>query len=150
MKRAETWSTFDNILAVVGTAVIIAVLFCSVRSNAQEGHSTEHQMAHGAYHQLYNDIMRPDIKTASCCSNQDCSPTEASGIASGCGGPLSNMASGLTFLRARSFRGSKCPTDWAPKLTCALHLPHGLLTARMRYSASSSPVVAHEISVGLK
>jgi len=77
MKRAETWSAFDDILAVVGTTLVIAVLFYSARSNAQEGHSPEHQMAHGAYHQLYNGIMRPDIKTASCCSNQDCAPTEA-------------------------------------------------------------------------
>ncbi|WP_262271484.1 hypothetical protein [Microvirga yunnanensis] len=77
MKRAETWSVFDNILAVVGTAAIITALFYSAHSNAQEGHSPEHQMAHGAYHQLYDGIMRPDAKNASCCSNQDCAPTEA-------------------------------------------------------------------------
>jgi hypothetical protein len=77
MKRAETWSVFDNIFAVVGTAAIIAALFYSSRSNAQEAHSPEHQMAHGANHQLYTGIMRPDAKNASCCSNQDCAPTEA-------------------------------------------------------------------------
>ncbi|PVE20669.1 hypothetical protein DC522_30885 [Microvirga sp. KLBC 81] len=54
MRRAETWTVFDNVLAVAGTIVVVAAHFCSVRSHAEEGHSPKHQMAHGAYHHLYN------------------------------------------------------------------------------------------------
>ena len=34
-------------------------------------------MAHKPYHHLYHGIMRPDVKNSSCCSEQDCAPSEA-------------------------------------------------------------------------
>jgi hypothetical protein len=77
MRRAEIWATFSNALAVVMTIVVIVALFYSLPAGAEEGHSHEHQMAHGAYHRLYNGIMRPDVKNSSCCNEQDCAPTEA-------------------------------------------------------------------------
>ncbi|PVE20322.1 hypothetical protein DC522_33000 [Microvirga sp. KLBC 81] len=76
MRRAEVWAAF-NALAVVITIVAIAALFHPLCARAEEGHSDEHQMAHGTYHHLYNGIMRPDVKNSSCCSEQDCAPTEA-------------------------------------------------------------------------
>ena len=77
MRRADTWTAFDNGLAIVVTIIVLAALFYSVRSEAEEGHSPGHQTAHGAYHHLYNGIMRPDVKNSSCCSEHDCAPTEA-------------------------------------------------------------------------
>jgi hypothetical protein len=77
MRRAEIWATFNNALAVAMTIVVIAALFYSLPARAEEGHSHEHQMTHGTYHHLYNGIMRPDVKNSSCCSEQDCAPTEA-------------------------------------------------------------------------
>ena len=77
MRRAETWTAFDDGSAIVGTIIVLAALFYSVRSDAEEGHSPKHQTAHGAYHHLYNGIMRPDVQSSSCCSEQDCAPTEA-------------------------------------------------------------------------
>jgi hypothetical protein len=77
MRRAETWTTFDNALAVVMTIVVIAALFYSLPVRAEEAHSHEHQMGHGAYHHLYNEVMRPDVMNSSCCSEQDCAPTKA-------------------------------------------------------------------------
>ncbi|EIM30633.1 integrase family protein [Microvirga lotononidis] len=70
MRRAEIWAAFYNALAVVMTIVVIAALFYSLPARAEEGHSDEHQIAHGAYHHLYNGIMRPDVKNSSCCSEQ--------------------------------------------------------------------------------
>lgn len=77
MRRAEIWTAFGNALAVVMTLIVVAALFYSFRARADSGHSHDHQVAHGAYHQLYQGIMRPDFKNASCCSNQDCAPAEA-------------------------------------------------------------------------
>ncbi|WP_133239443.1 MULTISPECIES: hypothetical protein [Microvirga] len=65
MRRAEIWAAFNNALAVVMTIIVIATLFYSLPVRAGEGHSHEHQMAHGAYHYLYNGIMRPNVKNSS-------------------------------------------------------------------------------------
>jgi hypothetical protein len=67
----------DNALAAVMMIVVIVAMFYSFRARADEGHSHEHQTAHGAYHHLYKGIMRPDVKNSSCCSEQDCAPAEA-------------------------------------------------------------------------
>jgi hypothetical protein len=77
MRRTETWTTFDNALAVVMTIGVMAALFYTLPAGAEEGHSHEHQIAHGAYHRLYNGIMRPDVKNSGCCSEQDCALSEA-------------------------------------------------------------------------
>jgi hypothetical protein len=76
MRRAEIWTAFNNALAVAMTIIVIAVLFYSLPSRAEWGQSPEHQTTHGAYHHLYNDVMRR-MKNSSCCSEQDCAPTEA-------------------------------------------------------------------------
>jgi hypothetical protein len=77
MRRAETWTTFDDALAVVITIIVTVALVYSLPARAEGGHSHEHQMARGAYHHLYNGTMRPDIMNSGCCSEQDCASTEA-------------------------------------------------------------------------
>jgi hypothetical protein len=77
MRRAKGWMAFDDASAIVMTIVVVTALFYSFRARADEGHSDEHRTAHGAYHRLYNGIMRPDVKSSSCCSDQDCAPTAA-------------------------------------------------------------------------
>ena len=77
MRRDECRKALDNASAVLMTIIVIVGLFYSFRANADAGHSHNHQTAHGAYHHLYNGIMRPDAKNASCCSQQDCAPTAA-------------------------------------------------------------------------
>ena len=76
MRRTEFRVPSESVLfvlLVIGTVTT----FCSRRALAEEEHSHEHNLSHGAYHYLYNGIMRPDSKNSSCCSNQDCAPTEA-------------------------------------------------------------------------
>jgi hypothetical protein len=71
MWRAEHWAAFDDALAVVITIVVTVALFYSLCASADE-----YQMAHNPYHHVCHGIMRLDVKNSSCCSEQDCAPTE--------------------------------------------------------------------------
>ena len=76
MRRVESWIPFNNALAIAAVIGVTAA-FYPIDSSAQEGHSHSHQVSHSIYHYLYNGIMRPDSKNSSCCSEQDCAPSEA-------------------------------------------------------------------------
>jgi hypothetical protein len=76
MRRVEFRMPSESVLCVV-LVIGIVTAFCPSRALSQEEHSYEHKTSHGAYHYLYNGIMRPDTKNSSCCSNRDCAPTEA-------------------------------------------------------------------------
>jgi hypothetical protein len=111
MRRAETWTTFDNALAVVITTIVAVALVYSLPARAEGGHSHEHQMARGAYHHLYNGTMRPDVMNSGCCSEQDCAPTEAKRDSVRTRWTRSNTGRGSTSVQARSSHGTRCPMD---------------------------------------
>jgi hypothetical protein len=75
--RRIPWRPQDDAFAILTTIVVIATLFYTLAASAEAEHSHEHRLAHGTYHHLYEGMMRPDVKTSSCCSEQDCAPTEA-------------------------------------------------------------------------
>lgn len=77
MWRSGTGTVLISTSAIVVVFFAIAALFYTLPARAEEGHSSSHQMSHGSYHHLYNGIMRPDVKSSSCCSEQDCTPTRA-------------------------------------------------------------------------
>lgn len=65
---------------ILAALLVIIVLMIAGRVHAQHGH---HGVGHDKLHHWYSQLMRPDMPASSCCSNQDCYPTQARQLSDG-------------------------------------------------------------------
>lgn len=64
----ESWIIIALVLIAVGLA-----LFATPARGQQHG---DHGFKHSEHHEWYKGLMRPDNPKISCCSHEDCRPTE--------------------------------------------------------------------------